>query len=68
MTPALLEVDPELGTITASPGCVQRGSSGPVGTAGHAGPVAVAMQAVVLVVGIALALLGRRGIARGWLT
>lgn len=33
-----------------------------------AGPVAVAMQAVVLVVGIALVLLGRRGIARGWLT
>ncbi len=33
-----------------------------------AGPVAVAMQAVVLAVGIALVLLGRRGIARGWLT
>lgn len=33
-----------------------------------AGPVAVAMQAVVLAVGIALVLLGRRGIARGWLS
>jgi len=33
-----------------------------------AGPVAVAMQAVVLAVGIALVLLSRRGIARGWLT
>lgn len=33
-----------------------------------AGPVAVGMQAVVLAVGVALVLLGRRGIARGWLT
>lgn len=33
-----------------------------------AGPVAVAMQAVVLAVGIALVLLSRWGIARGWLT
>lgn len=33
-----------------------------------AGPVAVAMQAVVLAVGIALVLLSRRRIARGWLT
>ena len=32
-----------------------------------AGPVAVVMQAVVLAVGIALVLLSRKGIARGWL-
>ena len=32
-----------------------------------AGPVAVVLQAVVLVVGIGLVLLSRRGIARGWL-
>ena len=32
-----------------------------------AGPVAVAMQAFVLVVGIGLVLLARKGIARGWL-
>lgn len=32
-----------------------------------AGPVAVAMQAVVLAVGIGLVLLSRKGIARGWL-
>ena len=32
-----------------------------------AGPVAVVMQAVVLAVGIALILLSRKGIARGWL-
>jgi len=31
------------------------------------GPVAVVMQAVVLAVGIALVLLSRKGIARGWL-
>ena len=33
-----------------------------------AGPVAVVLQAVVLVIGIALVWLSRRGIARGWLT
>lgn len=33
-----------------------------------AGPVVVAMQGLVLVVGIALVWLARRGIARGWLT
>ena len=32
-----------------------------------AGPVAVVMQGIVLLVGIALVLLGRKGIARGWL-
>ena len=32
-----------------------------------AGPAAVVLQAVVLVVGIGLVLLSRRGIARGWL-
>lgn len=32
-----------------------------------AGPVAVAMQGIVLVIGIGLALIGRKGIARGWL-
>ncbi|MBN8481231.1 MAG: hypothetical protein J0L88_06515 [Xanthomonadales bacterium] len=32
-----------------------------------AGPVAVVMQGIVLVVAIALILLARRGIARGWL-
>ena len=32
-----------------------------------AGPAAVVMQAVVLAVGIGLALLSRKGIARGWL-
>ena len=32
-----------------------------------AGPVAVALQAVVLAVGIGLVLLARKGIARGWL-
>jgi hypothetical protein len=32
-----------------------------------AGPVAVAMQAVVLAVGIGLVFLSRKGIARGWL-
>lgn len=32
-----------------------------------AGPVAVAMQAVVLAVGIALVLLARKALARGWL-
>lgn len=32
-----------------------------------AGPVAVAMQAMVLAVGIGLVLLSRKGIARGWL-
>jgi len=32
-----------------------------------AGPVAVVLQAIVLVVGIALVLLSRRGISRGWL-
>ncbi len=32
-----------------------------------AGPVVVAMQALVLAVGIGLVLLSRRGIARGWL-
>lgn len=33
-----------------------------------AGPVVVVMQAIVLVVGIALVWLARRGIARGWPT
>lgn len=33
-----------------------------------AGPVAVAMQAFVLAVGIGLVLLSRKGVARGWLT
>jgi len=33
-----------------------------------AGPVAVVMQAIVLLVGIGLVLLSRKGIARGWLT
>ena len=33
-----------------------------------AGPVAVVLQGVVLVVGIALVWLSRKGIARGWLT
>lgn len=32
-----------------------------------AGPVAVAMQALVLAIGIGLVLLSRKGIARGWL-
>ena len=32
-----------------------------------AGPVAVVMQAIVLVIGIALVALSRKGIARGWL-
>lgn len=32
-----------------------------------AGPVAVVMQGIVLVVGVGLVLLGRKGIARGWL-
>ncbi|MGQ4582242.1 hypothetical protein [Lysobacter sp. F60174L2] len=32
-----------------------------------AGPMAVIMQAIVLAVGIGLVLLGRKGIARGWL-
>ena len=32
-----------------------------------AGPVAVVMQAIVLVIGIALVALSRNGIARGWL-
>jgi hypothetical protein len=32
-----------------------------------AGPVAVVLQAIVLVVGIGLAVLSRKGIARGWL-
>ena len=32
-----------------------------------AGPVAVIMQAVVLAIGVALVLLSRKGIARGWL-
>ncbi|WP_343225017.1 hypothetical protein [Luteimonas sp. MC1895] len=32
-----------------------------------AGPVAVVMQAVVLVVGIALVILSRKALARGWL-
>lgn len=32
-----------------------------------AGPVVVAMQALVFVVGVALVLLARKGIARGWL-
>jgi len=33
-----------------------------------AGPVAVVMQTIVLLVGIGLVLLSHRGIARGWLT
>jgi len=33
-----------------------------------AGPVAVVMQAIVLAVGIGLVWLGRKGIARGWLS
>ena len=33
-----------------------------------AGPVAVAMQAIVLLVGAGLVLLSRKGIVRGWLT
>ena len=33
-----------------------------------AGPVAVAMQTIVLLVGVGLVLLSRKGIARGWLT
>lgn len=32
-----------------------------------AGPVAVVMQGIVLVVGVGLVLLSRKGIARGWL-
>ena len=32
-----------------------------------AGPAAVIMQAIVLAVGVGLVLLGRKGIARGWL-
>ena len=32
-----------------------------------AGPVAVVMQAIVLIIGIALVALSRKGIARGWL-
>ena len=32
-----------------------------------AGPVAVVLQAIVLVIGVALVWLSRRGIARGWL-
>lgn len=35
--------------------------------AGLGGPVVVVMQALVFVVGIALVLLARKGIARGWL-
>ena len=38
-----------------------------VGGASLAGPVAVAMQAVVLAIGIGLVLLSRKGIAHGWL-
>jgi hypothetical protein len=33
-----------------------------------AGSVAVVMQGIVLVVGIGLVLLARKGIAKGWLT
>lgn len=33
-----------------------------------AGPVAVVMQSIVLIVGIGLVVLSRKGMARGWLT
>jgi hypothetical protein len=37
------------------------------GGATLAGPVAVVMQGIVLAVGIVLVMIGRKGIARGWL-